>query len=212
MVTRLTDAIRRWPMRSAARSLLFHTMQTRNLWAPWRMQYLETMGGDSAGASASAADAAGGASARSFLLDYWAHPERDAENYVVHRDARGMILLNLYPYANGHLLVALGDARPRLLDYEPAQRAAFWRLVDLASDLVERALNPQGLNVGLNQGKAAGAGIPQHLHAHVVPRWGGDTNFITVVGAIRVVPEALDSIHARFLKVLPAVLAVHAGT
>ena len=113
-----------------------------------------------------------------------------------------MILLNGFPYANGHLLVALGDGRPRLLDYEPEQRAELWRLVDLAADLIERTLEPQGVNIGINQGRAAGAGIPGHLHAHLVPRWGGDVNFITTIGQIRVAPSSLDAMADRYRKVI----------
>ena len=109
-----------------------------------------------------------------------------------------MILLNAFPYANGHLLVALGESRQRLLDYSPAQRAALWRLTDLAVELCEFALSPQGVNVGVNQGEAAGAGVPEHLHVHVVPRWRGDTNFATTVSAVRVIPAALDAMAARY--------------
>lgn len=161
-------------------------MKTQNLWAPWRMQYIESLKDGPPGATPE--DLPG----RSFLLDYWEHPEQDAAHFVIERDAQGMILLNLYPFTNGHLLVCLGDARPRLLDYEPAQRAALWSLVDRGVELVERALNCQGVNVGINQGRAAGAGVPQHLHVHVVPRWAGDTNFITVVGELRIIPAALE--------------------
>lgn len=186
-------------------------MRMQNLWAPWRMQYLENLT-DEAKALESDVAASKSASvpAGSFLAQYWHHPEHDSEHFVVHRNQRGMILLNLYPYANGHLMVALGDPRPRLLDYDPEQRAALWSLVDVASDLAEQAFNPQGLNIGINQGKAAGAGVPQHLHVHIVPRWGGDTNFITVVGQVRVVPDALERVYRRYLAVLPTVLARHA--
>jgi ATP adenylyltransferase len=112
-----------------------------------------------------------------------------------------MILLNKFPYANGHLLVALGDPRPTLLDYEPAQRAHLWALVDRAADLMQRALEPQGINIGVNQGRAAGAGVPQHLHAHLVPRWGGDVNFMTVVGNVRVMPGSLEKMFERYCAV-----------
>jgi ATP adenylyltransferase len=112
----------------------------------------------------------------------------------VHRDAHGIILLNRYPYANGHLLVALGEARPTLLDYEPAQRSAFWRLVERGLALMQRALSPQGINLGINEGEAAGAGLPEHLHAHLVPRWSADTNFMSVVGHVRVIPDALEDV------------------
>lgn len=136
-----------------------------------------------------------------FLTDYWLEPARDREHHVVERTGEGLILLNAYPYSNGHLLVALGLPRPRLLDYTPAERGALWALVDRAVDLMERTLEPQGINVGVNQGRAAGAGVPQHLHVHVVPRWNGDVNFMTAVGRIRVVPGALDQMAARYRTV-----------
>lgn len=138
----------------------------------------------------------------SFLLDYWNQPERDAEHHVVVRNERGMILLNKYPYSNGHLLVALGDARPSLSEYDPEQRVELWKLVDRAVALVERALEPQGMNIGINQGRAGGAGVPSHLHVHVIPRWNGDTNFISTVGGIRVIPSALELMYERFVKAL----------
>lgn len=153
--------------------------------APWRLTYLETV------------DAAPSTTG-SFLRDYWLTPDRDAPNHVIVRTGKGLILLNRFPYANGHLLVALGDARPGLLDYSPAQRASLWALVDLAADLMQRTLQPQGVNIGINQGRAAGAGVPSHLHAHLVPRWSGDVNFITVVGQIRVIPAALEAMAARY--------------
>ena len=113
-----------------------------------------------------------------------------------------MILLNRYPYANGHLLVALGEPRPMLLDYDPSARAAFWRLIERGTDLMQRALAPQGINMGITQGRAAGAGVPEHLHAHLVPRWGADTNFITVVGQVRVIPDALEAVADAYRAVL----------
>ncbi|MFK7961054.1 MAG: HIT domain-containing protein, partial [Phycisphaerales bacterium] len=142
-----------------------------------------------------------------FLADYWARPEADTEHLVVHRDADGMILLNRYPYAGGHLLVALGDGRRALLDYPRPARRALWDLVELATDLMHRAINPQGINTGINEGRAAGAGLPGHLHVHLVPRWTADTNFITVTGGVRVVPESLERMHETYVATLPSVLA-----
>ena len=144
---------------------------------------------------------AGGASGN-FLRDYWLAPDRDQVNLVVARDAHGMVLLNKYPYANGHLIVALGEACPTLLDYAPDQRAALWSLVEHAADLMQRTLEPQGINIGINQGRAAGAGVPQHLHVHLVPRWGGDVNFMSVVGQVRVIPAALPAMWQRYTKTL----------
>jgi ATP adenylyltransferase len=160
--------------------------------APWRLDYLEKLG---------AAEKKSGPPAPtsgSFLLDYWRDPARDEANHVIVRDAHGLILLNAFPYANGHLLVALGEARPTLLDYDPAQRAHLWRLTETAADLLQRTLEPQGINIGINQGRAAGAGVPQHLHVHLVPRWGGDVNFMGVVGQVKVIPAALDAMARKF--------------
>ena len=131
-----------------------------------------------------------------FLQDYW--QDRPATRRTRGPSGPAWDDRNRYPYTNGHLLVALGRPAPKLGDYDPDQRAAFWNLIELASRLVHRTLNPQGLNIGINEGSAAGAGVPEHLHGHVVPRWGGDTNFMTVVGAVRVAPDALESVAAEY--------------
>lgn len=170
------------------------------LHAPWRLQYLESLSDQpkpDAGGKSGAPNQGGSGS---FLRDYWLDPAGDAKNHVIVRTGLGMVLLNAFPYANGHLLVALGEPRARLLDYDDAQRAALWRLTDLACDLLEVALQPQGVNIGVNQGRAAGAGVPGHLHVHLVPRWGGDVNFSTVVGGVRVIPSSLDAMADRYRR------------
>jgi len=167
--------------------------------APWRQEYLETIdAAEKAGGGAGKGGGSAEASTGSFLRNYWLAPADDAMNHIVVRAKHGMILLNMFPYAGGHLLVALGEARPTLLDYDVDQRAALWRLVDAASDLVNEALAPQGVNIGVNQGRAAGAGVPGHLHVHLVPRWGGDVNFMSVVGQVRVIPVSLDKMAERY--------------
>ena len=168
-------------------------MNQENLWAPWRMAYLQDLDRRRDAADGRTDDDPAG-----FLARYWSQPEADGENLVIARTEAGMVLLNRYPYANGHLLVALGEPRPTLLDYDPAQRAAFWHLIEIAMDLMQRTINPQGINVGINQGAAAGAGVPHHLHGHLVPRWNADTNFITTVGAVRVIPDALERMAAAY--------------
>ncbi len=171
--------------------------------APWRMQYLESMGSDPAPAKPAPTGNASPVSdpgAASFLRDYWLAPHLDAANHVIVRMGVGMILLNAYPYSNGHLLVALGEGRARLVDYDPTQRAALWRLTDAAADLLDAALQPQGINIGVNQGRAAGAGVPGHLHVHLVPRWAGDVNFMTVVPRTRVIPASLEVMAERFRR------------
>lgn len=178
-------------------------MNAENLWAPWRGAYLRDLERRAATADPAEAD--------NFLLEYWRQPERDADHMVIHRDQHGIVLLNRYPYTNGHLLVALGDGRPALLDYEPPQRAAFWRLVEAGAMLMQRALRPQGINLGINQGRAAGAGVPGHLHAHLVPRWEGDTNFITVVGQVRVQPDSLEEMHRLYVAARAELPGLGAG-
>ncbi|MDG2422625.1 MAG: HIT domain-containing protein [Phycisphaerales bacterium] len=171
-------------------------MQHENLWAPWRLAYLRRLD--------TRRDAAGDdvEGPVNFLAHYWAHPECDESNFVIHRSELGMILLNRYPYANGHLLVALGEPHPDLLQYEPSSRQAFWALVEKSVALVNQVLEPQGVNVGINQGSAAGAGLPEHIHAHIVPRWSGDTNFMTVTGDVRVMPASLEDMAAQYREEL----------
>jgi ATP adenylyltransferase len=166
------------------------------LQAPWRLAYLESISEKEKSGEPPKPGSG------SFLLDYWREPQHDVKNHVLVRTTEGMILLNGYPYANGHLLVALGEPCGRLLDYSPAQQAALWTLVARASELMEKALDPQGINLGINQGRAAGAGVPQHLHVHLVPRWSGDTNFISIVGQVRVNPSSLEAMYKRYRAVI----------
>lgn len=164
----------------------------QDLWAPWRMAYLRelerrraTLGDDRP-------------PLEDFIRHAWEHPELDESSHVVHRNDVGLIMLNRFPYSNGHLLVALGEARSRLLDHTPDEQAALWRLVGVGVDLVERAFEPHGVNIGVNQGDAAGAGLPQHLHVHIVPRWSGDVNFMSAVGDVRVIPDDLREVASRY--------------
>ncbi len=174
-------------------------MTHRDLWAPWRMAYLRDLE-----SREEAARASGTTADTNFLRAAWLDAAADQEHLVVLRNDHGLIMLNRYPYANGHVLIALGEARPTLMDYSVAQRAQLWELVGIAVDLVERAFEPQGVNVGLNQGRAAGAGLPEHLHAHVVPRWAGDTNFMATIGDLRVIPDSLENSWRALRAVCPA--------
>jgi ATP adenylyltransferase len=102
-----------------------------------------------------------------------------------------VVLLNRYPYTNGHLLIAPRAHTANLEDLTEAEQLDFQRQTAHCVRLLKRAVSPQGFNIGINLGRCAGAGLPGHLHQHVVPRWAGDTNFMSVVGDVRVVPEAL---------------------
>ncbi len=171
-------------------------MNHDNLWAPWRTVYLRELKRKAEAMGTPDLDAG------PFLIEYFKNPQEDEANYVVYRNEHGILLLNRYPYATGHMLVALGDPKPTLLDYDPSQRAAFWRLIELGIELIERTFHPQGINTGINQGRAAGAGVPEHLHAHLVPRWHADTNFMSVVGQIRVIPDSLEGVAVQYREEL----------
>lgn len=117
----------------------------------------------------------------------------DSETHVVRRDPGGLVvaLLNAYPYGTGHLMVMPVRHTGDLETLMPAESSALWATVADAVRAVKRAYRPDGLNVGANLGRAAGAGVPGHLHIHVLPRWAGDTNFMTSIAETRVLPEAL---------------------
>jgi ATP adenylyltransferase len=113
------------------------------------------------------------------------------------RGEQAYALLNLYPYNSGHLMVAPYLHTGDLATLDPAIAQELMRLTQRCVDVVQRAYHPEGFNVGMNLGKPAGAGLPDHLHIHVVPRWTGDTNFMPVVGETKVLPESLDQTYDR---------------
>lgn len=152
-----------------------------NLWAPWRMEYIRSLGPDVSDDGC-------------FLCQYWASPEQDATNHVVWRSRSAFVLLNRFPYTNGHLLVAHSTHVADLTDLTPAELLEISTAVNGAVRVLREAIRPQGFNVGYNLGRCAGAGLPGHIHAHVVPRWEGDTNFMAVLGGTRVIPDALDAV------------------
>jgi ATP adenylyltransferase len=123
----------------------------------------------------------------------------DPEQHVIARGRLAYVLLNAFPYNSGHLLVAPYRHVADLVDLAAAERAEILELVAQAETVMRRTMQPDGFNVGFNLGAAAGAGVPGHVHAHLVPRWQGDTNFMPVVGDVRVVPQALAET-ARLLR------------
>ena len=128
----------------------------------------------------------------------------DTEPLVVHRGRVAFVILNKFPYNNGHLMVVPNRHVGRLADLEAAELAEFIELAQAAERALSSAYRPHGFNMGLNLGKPAGAGVLDHLHLHVVPRWDGDTNFMTVLGETRVLPEELADTAARVRAALSA--------
>ncbi len=126
----------------------------------------------------------------------------DRAHYVLHREAHWYLILNLYPYNSGHLLLVLNRHASRLNECTPAELADMARLLKLMEDVLQEGFRPDGINCGYNGGSSAGAGIPGHLHVHMLPRWHGDTNFMSTVGATRVMPQTLDQVWERLKPVV----------
>jgi ATP adenylyltransferase len=160
-------------------------MSLDHLWAGWRSTYVESY-------EEPAIEGAGRPPERCTFCALVASDAPDAERLVVWSGSSVMAILNLYPYASGHVLV-MPRRHVRELDELMSDEAAeLWRALGEAVAAQKRAYQPDGCNIGANLGRAAGAGIPGHLHLHAVPRWLGDTNFMTTTAAARVLPEALD--------------------
>jgi ATP adenylyltransferase len=153
------------------------------LWAGWRHEYVN---------AATDAERDGGSDECVFCRIARSGPP-SVDNGVVWRGAHTFCVLNAYPYASGHLLVLPLRHLAELDELGPEESTELWEATRQAAAAATRAYRPDGLNIGANIGRAAGAGIPKHLHLHVVPRWSGDTNFMTAVGGVRVMPETLAS-------------------
>lgn len=150
------------------------------LWTPWRLDYVTD-------ASVAAPD----------CIFCAALAALDRELLVIHASPRVFVMLNKYPYNNGHLMVVPHRHVARLADLDRAELAELMEICQLAERVLAREYAPHGFNMGLNLGKSAGAGIEGHLHIHVVPRWNGDTNFLSVVGETRILPEELPATATR---------------
>jgi len=162
------------------------------LWAPWRMGYI--LGEkQEAGADELGLELPPGADPDCFLCRGAANPD-PRNQLVVRKTQYSVALLNRYPYNNGHLLVAPRRHQARLDDLTAEEQLDLIQQVSQMIGLLEKVVRPEGFNVGLNLGRAAGAGLPGHLHWHVVPRWVGDTNFMPSLAAVKVIPQALETL------------------
>jgi len=148
------------------------------LWAPWRLAYI--------------ANPSTPKSNDCFICSGLAD-HRDRENLVAFRSARSVVLLNRFPYNNGHLLVAPRAHRGELDELESAELLEVMETVREMTTIVKELIKPDGFNIGLNLGRVAGAGLPGHLHWHIVPRWNGDTNFMPVISETKVISQSLDA-------------------
>ncbi|MBD5781945.1 HIT domain-containing protein [Pelagicoccus sp. NFK12] len=128
--------------------------------------------------------------------------DNDKETLILSREEHSFILMNRYPYNAGHLLILPYREVPDLEDLSDEELLCFTKTTLKAKNLLAKALNPNGFNIGINLGEAAGAGVPKHLHQHVVPRWSGDTNFMPVLGSTRVLPQSLEAMWEHLKEVL----------
>jgi ATP adenylyltransferase len=122
------------------------------------------------------------------------------KNLIVHRGQRAFVIVNLFPYTNGHLMVAPMDHQPSLELLDVETRAEMMELVSQTIVILKKVYHPHAFNVGANIGKAAGAGVPDHVHLHIVPRWTGDSNFMSILGETRVLPETIEETYNRIKK------------
>ena len=169
-------------------------MPLERLWAGWRSDYLQ---------SATGAPTDDPSEERCVFCRILASGEPDGDTYVVWRGERCVAVLNAYPYASGHLLVMPHRHVGELEELGAEEAGELWGALRTAVVAVKRAYEPDGLNVGANLGRAAGAGVPGHLHLHVVPRWAGDSNFVTSLAEARVLPEALATTYERLRAAWP---------
>jgi ATP adenylyltransferase len=145
------------------------------LWAPWRLEYIQS------------ADEQDG------CVFCAARDGDDSERLVVHRGNRALVVLNKYPYASGHLMVAPNRHEGEFGELDADEALEVHRLAAAGLAALAETMRPQGFNLGWNLGRIAGAGVVDHVHLHVVPRWAGDTNFMPVLADVKVLPEALES-------------------
>jgi ATP adenylyltransferase len=156
----------------------------KNLWAPWRSGYINTCGKPS----------------KICIFCAGIRQKRDSKNLILYRGNLVFVIMNRFPYNNGHLMIVpyrhVGD----IVHLTQAENRELWETVITCRKILEKAFCPQGYNIGVNLGRAAGAGIDTHCHAHIVPRWNGDTNFMTAFGDVKVISEELKKTYARLKK------------
>jgi len=164
-------------------------MATPPLHAPWRMQYIRALDKPDGG--------------KCFMCEA-AAATTDAERrerLVLWATDHSVVIMNRFPYTNGHVLISPKAHKAELEDLNDEELLDLQKQSAVVIRLLKRAVSAQGMNVGINLGRCAGAGVPGHLHQHVVPRWAGDTNFMSVIGEVRIVPQAIGQLYDELLRV-----------
>lgn len=156
----------------------------KELWAPWRIEYFKKP------------------KEKGCFMCRSLRARKDRENLVLKRGRTCAIVINRYPYTGGHLMVAPYRHVASLEELRPAEQAELMKLTTAAMKALKKCARPHGFNIGINIGEAAGAGLKDHIHVHIVPRWSGDTNFITVMADVRVVPQGLLEVWQQLRKAM----------
>lgn len=154
-----------------------------HIWSPWRMEYIENNTKEDGCIFCNAQE-----------------KEDSAENLIVFRGERSYVILNRFPYTSGHLMIVPFEHQPTLEELDAQTRAEMMELTSRSMTVLRNVYNPQAFNMGANIGEAAGAGVREHVHIHVVPRWYGDANFMSTLGETRVLPETLEDTYERVRK------------
>jgi len=154
------------------------------IWAPWRIRYIEMPKPKTC-----------------FLCDAIKSKD-DRKHYVVYRGSKCFIIMNLFPYNPGHLMIAPYRHVPSIEDLNNDELFDLMVLTKLSLKMLRKAFNPHGFNIGVNIGNVAGAGVEEHVHVHVVPRWSGDTNFMPLLADVKVIPQALEETYRKLKNVL----------
>lgn len=155
------------------------------IWAPWRMEYIDGNNKEGDGGC---------------IFCVQGETGHDVDRLILHRSSNSFVIMNRYPYTNGHLLVCPYRHTADIQSLTDEEMLDLFRTVQLACGVLKETIFPQGINLGMNMGKIAGAGVDEHLHIHLVPRWSGDTNFMSVIADARVVPESLEKTYSRLLS------------
>ena len=161
----------------------------KRLWAPWRIGFI----------------LGGGEKGDCFLCQY-PKEDKDETNLILYRGEKNFIILNAYPYNTGHLMVAPYQHIGKLEDMADTEAREHFELIRLCVKLLAKVMQPDGFNTGMNLGRVAGAGVADHIHTHIVPRWHGDANFMPVISETKVVPESLVATYRRLKEGLSKVL------
>jgi ATP adenylyltransferase len=161
------------------------------LWAPWRMAYINETSAPQPKENIAVGP---GADPKCFICQGVFDESNDQQRYIVRRTDLTISILNRFPYNNGHILVAPRQHCGQLAKLNDAEKLELIHEIDRWTEVLQQQMKPDGFNIGINLGQSAGAGLPGHLHWHIVPRWNGDANYTTTIGSVKVIPQSLDAL------------------